>query len=143
MHVTDSSIWYCLRARSGIWFEKVIVHSSKWSPRQVFTPFSLTRGDDCDLCPSCSVRTNLRKACVLLHVLPFLLQQVCFLGLLSLSSLQFLRILLLHSVSLFICHRILTFFQTVQHLLCTTLFTLTRLWPYRFVTLEPLTVLAS
>ena len=44
---------------------------------------------ECDLCPSCSVRTNRRTACVLLRVLPFLLQYVCFLDPFSLSSLLF------------------------------------------------------
>ena len=41
----------------------------------------------------------------------------------------------INSFSSLICHRILTFFQTVQFLLCTTFLTLTALrpWSYRFV----------
>ena len=54
------------------------------------------------VCPSHTVRTNRGTACVLLRVLPFLLQWVCFLDVLSLSSLQFL---LLFLIPLLLLHR--------------------------------------
>ena len=56
---------------------------------------------------------------------------------LSLSSLLFLLLLLYQLLLLpHLCHRILTLFQTVQHVFCTTFFTLTaeiRPWTYKVV----------
>ena len=73
-----------------------------------------TRGDECDLCPSRSVRTNRGTACVLLHVLPSLLQYVswtCSHSPVCCSCFSF---------SFPVCHRIPTFLWTVQLLFCTT-----------------------
>ena len=57
-------------------------------------------------------------------------------GLLSLSSLLFLLLLSSNSFPFFVCHRILTFCQTVQLLLCMTFFmsaAALRPWSYTFV----------
>ena len=56
--------------------DMVSSENSQWNLVFSTSPhfFSSTRGDDCDLCPSCSVRTNRGMACVLLRVLPFILQ---------------------------------------------------------------------
>ena len=128
------------------WLEKITVHGCYWSPRQAFTPFlrhvvmSATSAHHA----VCALIAERHVCCFVFF--PFSCSRfvsgacshspVCC----SCFSLSF------NSSFIIVCHRILTFFQTVQLLLCTTFLTLTaalRPWSYKFVTLEPLTVLAS
>ena len=89
-------IWYRLRGRRGTWLETVTVHHDGRSLRPVLTPFlgHLVMSATSAHHPVC-MYTNHGTACVLLRVLPFLLQSVCFLGLFTLSSLLFLLLFLL------------------------------------------------
>ena len=97
--------------------------------------FSSTRDDEYDLCPSCSVHTNRGTACVLIHVLPFLLQWVCFLDLLSLSSLLFLLLLLLQLLLLHLSSHphVLQYRSTLAMRSFFTLIAALRPWSHKFV----------
>ena len=119
-----------------MWLEKIVVHHDCGSPRQLLTPLlrHLVMSATSAHHAVCAPIAEMHACCFMLF--PFSCSRfvswthshspVCC------SCFSFS----INSFSFLVCHRILTFFQTVQLLFCCSFFVLTaalRPWSYKFV----------
>ena len=84
---SDRIFWDRLGTRSRFHFPAVIIHGNDGPPGLIFTLLFLQCGGEYGSSPSCSVRTGLGMACVLLHALLSPSALACSWVLLSLANL--------------------------------------------------------